>query len=123
MKGNDNILYLQAIQPMPTQPRIKIDLLHPNARNAEAFLNSWDEPFIQEEEPTNRFVFRSSVSQTKVALYFFNSWAEADAYGIEHFNPVSNNRMWSLNGAMLFVVSGKDAYRLRDLLSHFAGQE
>lgn len=123
MRGRDNILYLQANQSMPTQHRIKIDLLHPNAQNAEAFLNSWDEPFIQEEEETNRFVFCSTVSKTNVALYFFNSWAEADAFGNEHFNPVSDNRMWSLNGAMLFVVSGKDAYRLRDLLSHFAGQE
>ena len=108
---------------MTNRNRIIIDIAHPNSRNAEAFLNSWDEKFIQEEEETNRFVFRSTVSQTKVALYFFNSWAEADAFGKENFNPVSDSRMWSHNGAMLFVVSGNDAYRLRDLLSHFAGRE
>ncbi|OQP68281.1 hypothetical protein [Niastella populi] len=108
---------------MPNQHRIKIDLSHPNARNAEAFLNSWEEPFLAEENGNNQLVFRSTVSQTKVELFFFDSYAAADAYGMKHYNPDTEKRRWSLNGAMLFVISGEDVYKLQSLLSHFAGRE
>jgi hypothetical protein len=108
---------------MTNQHRIKIDRDHPNARNAEAFLNSWEEPFIREEAAKDRYVFHSTISKTTVELLFFNSYGEADAYGTMHFNPVIENRKWSLNGSMLFVVSGDDIHKVNSLLGHFAGRE
>jgi hypothetical protein len=108
---------------MINRNRIIIDIDHPNSRNAEAFLNSWEEPFIKEENGANRFVYHSTVSKTQVELRFFDSWAEADAYGTKHYNPVSENRMWSLNGAMLFMVTGDDVFKVSSLIGHFAGRE
>jgi hypothetical protein len=108
---------------MSNQHRIKIDLPHPNAGNAEAFLNSWEEPFLPEEKGKDAFVFHSTISKTKVELLFFNSYSEADAFGTEHFNPVSEKRMWSLNGAMLFAVSGDNVHKVQSLISHFSGRE
>jgi hypothetical protein len=106
---------------MANQHRIKIDLSHPNTGNAEAFLNSWEEPFLQQDE--GKFVFLSTTSQTKVELLFFNSYAEANAYGTQHYNSNTEKRMWSLNGAMLFVVSGDNGDKVISLISHFAGRE
>ena len=108
---------------MQNQHRIKIHGSHPNTRNAEAFLNSWEEPFHQQEEGNGQLVFLSTLSQTKVELFFFNSFAEADAYGKQHFNPETEKRRWSLNGALLFVVSGEDGDKVISLISHFAGRE
>lgn len=103
--------------------RIKIGLNHPNSRNAEAFLNSWEEPFIEEKDGTNSFVFRSTDSKTKVALSFFDSYSEADEFGAAHFDAIKGNSMWSVNGGMLFIVSGDDIDKVRSLISHFAGRE
>jgi hypothetical protein len=102
---------------------IKINLNHPNTRNAEAFLNSWEEPFLQEKNETNQFVFRSTDSQTKVALSFFNSWSAANEFGAAHADASKDNSMWSVNGGMLFIVSGNDIHKVRSLISHFAGRE
>jgi hypothetical protein len=118
-----NFLYLSAIKFMSKPNRIKIDLDHPNTGNAEAFLNSWEEPFLQEKDGTNQFVFRSTDSQTKVALSFFDSWSEANAFGAAHFDAIKDNSMWSVNGSMLFVVSGDDIHKVRSLIGHFAGRE
>lgn len=108
---------------MSNENRIKIDLAHPNSGNAAAFLNSWEEPFFPEENGNNRFVFHSTISKTKVELLFFNSYAEADAFGVQHFDPVNEKRRWSVNGAMLFAISGDDPDKVISLISHFAGRE
>ncbi|MBO9202116.1 MULTISPECIES: hypothetical protein [Niastella] len=108
---------------MTTTNRITIDLPHPNTRNAEAFLNSWEEPFIQAQDGTNTFVFISAVSQTKIALQFFNSYEEANSFGMKHYHPDSEKRRWGINGALLFVVSGDNANKISSLISHFAGRE
>ena len=108
---------------MLNQSRVTIDLFHPNARNAEAFLNSWEEPFTPAEDATDNFVFISAVSQTRIVLQFFDSYEEADAFGAAHYNPESETSRWSVNGALLFVVSGDNADKVGDLVSHFAGRE
>lgn len=111
------------MNPMSNSNRIKINIAHPNARNAEAFLNSWDESFSPDSEGKDGFVFRSSISGTRVELLFFESYEEADEYGTQHFNPVTANHRWNLNGAMLYVVNGDDPDKVRSLAGHFAGRE
>ncbi|OQP49784.1 hypothetical protein A4H97_28250 [Niastella yeongjuensis] len=108
---------------MLNQPRITIGLSHPNSRNAEAFLNSWEEPFLLQEKGTNKFIFHSAISQTKLELIFFDSYDEANSFGIEHLNPVNETSMWNLNGSMLFSASGNNADKVQSLVSHFAGKE
>ena len=108
---------------MTNQNRIIIDLPHPNSRNAEAFLNSWEEPFLLQESGTNRYVFRSTISHTIVELLFFNSYSAANSFGIAHFSTSIENSMWGLNGALLFVVSGDNLDKVHSLVGHFAGRE
>jgi len=54
--------------PTPEQNRISIPIIHPNVRNAEAFLNSWTEAFIPEKSGTDRFNFRSVLSHLASSL-------------------------------------------------------
>jgi hypothetical protein len=108
---------------MSNSNRIKINTDHPVAKRAEAFLNSWNEPFAFIGEGENSFIFRSAVSGTRVELLFFDSYEEADSYGSRHFNPVTATNRWNLNGGMLYAVSGNDAEKVRNLASHFAGKE
>jgi hypothetical protein len=103
--------------------RIKVNIAHPNASNAEAFLNSWEESFSPDGEGKDGFVFRSAISETRVEVLFFDSYEEANEYGTQHFNPVTANHRWNLNGAMLYVVSGEDADKVSSLASLFAGKE
>jgi hypothetical protein len=103
--------------------RIRINTDHPTAKRAEAFLNSWEETFVLNEEEENNSVFRSVTSGTIVKLLFFDSYEEANTYGKQHFNPVTPTSKWSVNGDMLYAVSGNDAEKVSDLASHFAGKE
>jgi hypothetical protein len=104
-------------------PNSKINTNDPNARRAEAFLNSWEEAFEPDAPQANALTFRSVFSHTQIALYFFDSYAAANEYGKAHFDPVTAKRRWNLNGSMLYVISGNDAEKVQSLASHFAGRE
>ena len=101
--------------------RVVIDLDHPNARNAQAFLNSWEEPFVPVEG--KKFVYRSVLSNTMVRLLFFETYEDADTYGATHLPAPTEKRKWNLNGAMLYAVNGDNADKVSSLVSHFAGRE
>lgn len=103
--------------------RVSINTNHPTAKRGEAFLNSWEEPFISTGEGKNNFVFRSVTSGTMVKLLFFDSYEEANTYGELHFNPVTATSKWNVNGDMLYAVSGNDSEKVMELASHFAGKE
>jgi hypothetical protein len=108
---------------MSTSPRIRIESNDPNARRAEAFLNSWEEPFLPDSADKERYVFRSTVSGTQAELLFFDSYDEANRYGIKHLYPVTEKQRWNLNGGMLYIVSGDDPEKVSSLAGHFAGRE
>ncbi|HEX3934134.1 MAG TPA: hypothetical protein VHW43_05610 [Puia sp.] len=103
--------------------RIRIDCNYPDARRAEAFLSSWEETFLPDSADKERYVFQSTVSGTRAELLFFDSYEEANLYGVKHYNPATEKQRWNLNGAMLYVVSGNDPEKVGSLASHFAGKE
>ncbi|MBS1602190.1 MAG: hypothetical protein JST42_05940 [Bacteroidetes bacterium] len=108
---------------MPNPDRISINSNDPNARRAEAFLNSWEEGFLSIGAKGGGYAFQSNVSGTRAELLFFDSYDKANQYGVKHFNPVTEQQRWNLNGCMLYVVSGNDPEKVASLASHFAGEE
>src|ERR1700743_1744395 len=105
---------------MPDTTRIKIESNDSDARRAEAFLNSWEEPFSRDDTNKEQFVFESAVSGTRAELLFLVFYDESNKYGVMPLNPVTERQRWNLNGAMLYVVSGSDAEKVSSLASHFA---
>ena len=103
--------------------RIRITSDHPNARNVEAFLNSWSEPFVQEGIEANPYIFRSTVSRLQVEILFFDSQQEGFEYGNQLFGAFSEHQKWGMNGGFLYSVTGTDEGLVGDLASHFAGKE
>jgi len=103
--------------------RIRIEIDHPNAKNAEAFLNSWSEPFVQEKVEGEMYIFRSTVSNLRLVLGFFDDQQDAIEYGKKEFDPISPRHLWSVNGGLLFAITGTDEELVGELASHFAGRE
>ncbi|MDP4130494.1 MAG: hypothetical protein Q8918_11965 [Bacteroidota bacterium] len=102
---------------------ISIPIEHPNVRNAEAFLNSWSEPFDLQKSEENHFTFRSSASETEVTVIFFEDYRKATAYDKRHFHPRSSSACSTMNGTALYVILGNDPDLVNSLASHFAGRE
>ena len=109
--------------PASEQNQINIPIIHPNVRNAEAFLNSWTEPFILEKREADHFSFRSVLSDLQVTIIFFNDYQEAVEYERKHYRPGSATERQTINGSALYAISGGDPHLVSSLAGHFAGRE
>lgn len=109
--------------PASEQNQIHIPIIHPNVRNAEAFLNSWTEPFILEKREADRFSFRTMLSDLQVTIIFFNDYQEAVEYEQKHYKAASATGRQTMNGSAMYAISGSDPDLVSSLASHFAGRE
>jgi hypothetical protein len=106
---------------------------HPNKKNIECFLNNYKEEFIEYKEGLgilenqdliqNKYCFQTKSNSVTLILIFCNNWEDAQTVGKTNFSSVDNNQNFGTNGAVLFVVKGDDEWKVRDVLSHFAGSE
>jgi hypothetical protein len=103
--------------------RIKLNIDHPNAGGAEAVLNSPPGSFILVTKANNRYIFRSLDAAVEVELLFFDYQQEGMDYGKQHFDAVSADGTWGMNGGLLYYITGKDKDRVGELAGGFAGRE
>ncbi len=106
---------------------------HPNKEMMEDFLNNCEEEFIEQKEDLgtlekqnliqNIFYFKTKESGISLYLIFCSNSEDALIVGNTNFTSDENNQDFGTNGAVLFVVKGKDKSKVNDVLSFFAGEE
>lgn len=106
---------------------------HPNKKQMETLLNTYDEKFIfakvneiplkQEWLIQKRYDFRTKKSELSLTLIFCKNQQDALDIGEVNFNSTDNHPKYGVNGAVLFVVNGKDERKINDVLSWFSGDE
>ncbi|MGB0384529.1 MAG: hypothetical protein ACPGWR_06865 [Ardenticatenaceae bacterium] len=135
-------LLITACAPQKEQPEatksvtIQLDELsetHPNKKQMLYFLNNYKEPFVrlemdqqiadQDKLIEQQFYFQTKNSKVDLFLLFFEH--QQDAITLAQHNAFPENELqdWSVNGAVLFLVQGKDKWEVADVLSWFAGEE
>jgi hypothetical protein len=110
---------------------IDLDDEHPNKSQMEWMLNNYNEELSVVEKPLTvnhdsliikEYFFRTP-SKIDLDLIFCNHQDDALIIGEQHFSNTEFNQKYGVNGAVLFVASGPDEYKVNDLLGWFAGEE
>lgn len=128
----------QAKKPNSKEEKTKILLTgltdeHPNKKQMQWFLNNYKEEFIEDKadlETNNidsliqkEFQFHTKLSDVSLVLIFCKNQQDALAIGESNFSSNNENQKYGVNGAVLFVVKGKEKTELNSVLSWFSGEE
>lgn len=106
---------------------------HPNKKQMLWFLNNYKEEFIEDKVDLetmnlknliqNEFHFHTKLSNVSLVLIFCNKQQDALAIAESNFSSNNENQKYGVNGAVLFVVKGKEKTELNNVLSWFSGEE
>lgn len=106
---------------------------HPNKNQMEWFLNNYQEKFIEDKENLGTlegenliqkgYNFHSELSDVSLSLFFCKNQQDALKVGASNFSPNNSCQKYGVNGAVLFVVEGKDKLKVNSVLSWFSGEE
>lgn len=105
---------------------------HPNKKQMELLLNTYEDELIMEKEINedlnlihlvlNRFEFHTKSKDINLTLMFFNN--QQDALKLAEANFVNTGtEKFGINGATLFVVKGQNEYKLNNAIAWFSGEE
>lgn len=114
-------------------PLHKLSIDHPNKNQMETFLNTYKEEFILEEEIKvvlehenliqKRYDFYTKESGIHLTLIFCKNQEDALKIAETNFYSTKDHQEYGVNGAVLFVVNGKDDGKINTVLSWFSGEE
>lgn len=128
----------QEKKPNSKEEKMKIQLTglnyeHPNKKQMQWFLNNYKEEFMEDTvdlETMNlnnliqkEFHFHTKLSNISLVLIFCKNQQDALAIGESNFSFNNENQKYGVNGAVLFVVKGKEKQELNNVLSWFSGEE
>ena len=114
------------------QNTIQLPSERPVAREAERILNNmsgtlaslsidwpkWEKESLMQE----RYSYNLLNEEVHVTVVLTNSAADANALGAANFTNTTTSR-WGINGAVLFLVEGKDQWKVSKAASELAGEE
>ncbi|PKP21832.1 MAG: hypothetical protein CVU05_05950 [Bacteroidetes bacterium HGW-Bacteroidetes-21] len=128
----------QAKTSSSKEEKIKIELNdlndeHPNKTQMLWLVNNYEEAFIADDNNgktlehddliQKAYFFHSKMSQVSVILIFCKNQPDALTVGETNFSSNEENQKYGVNGAVLFVVKGKDTEKVNQVLSWFSGEE
>jgi hypothetical protein len=106
---------------------------HPNKESMEWLLNNYEEAFIASKDDgetlehenliQKKYNFHTELSNTSLILIFCNNQQAALTIAETNFSFNDNNQKYGVNGAVLFVVKGKEKSKVNRVLSWFSGEE
>lgn len=106
---------------------------HPNKKQMVLLLNSYSEEFVFDQADIlalkhenlieKKYYFHTRISEVNLILIFCKNQQDALTVGESNFYSTENHLKFGVNGAVLFVASGKDERKINDILSWFAGEE
>lgn len=108
---------------------IQLNVEHPNKKQMEWFLNNYEEEFVTHQEHNDslmgehliqeKYYFQTKSSNILLTLIFCNNQQDALTIGVKNYH----NQKYGVNGAVLFVIDGKDNLKVDSMLSWFSGEE
>ncbi len=115
--------------------KITLSIKHNNAKRMEYFLNCVEEELVEApfewrswkgSERINdgcRFVSVHKESPVTISILFCGSYHSANDIGKANELPYLPTAKWSINGDVMYLVESRDAEKVSDILSLFAGKE
>jgi hypothetical protein len=106
---------------------------HPNKNQMEWFLNNFQEEFLEDKKKSGTlegenliqkgYFFQTKLSDVSLSLFFCKNQQDALRIGESNFSVNNIHQKYGVNGAVLFVVEGKDKLKVNSVLSWFSGEE